>query len=115
MAVTSRRKFELSLVAIIALSIALYATNRMWNFARGPVLTIIQPQNGTTVPDALVTIEGNGKNVVSLYLNGRKILLDDDNAFSESLLLAYGYNILELEARDRFNRTIKKELILILK
>ncbi len=115
MAVTLRRKFEFSLVALATLVIILYATSRMWGFVRGPVLTIREPKNGATVPDTLLSIKGTGKNVTSLYLNGRKILLDDENAFNESLLLAYGYNILELEAHDRFNRTVTKELVLILK
>lgn len=115
MAITSRRKFEFSLAVIATLTITLYAVNRMWSLAEGPVITVAEPENGATVPDSLITIEGTGRNVASLYLNGRKILLDDKSAFSESLLLAYGYNILELEAHDRFNRTVTKELILLLK
>ena len=115
MPITLRRKIELSLIAAATLVITLYAINRMWSFVRGPVLTIAQPENGATMPDSLLSIKGIGKNMTSLYLNGRKILFDDKGAFNESLLLAYGYNILELEAHDRFNRTVTKELILILK
>jgi len=48
-------------------------------------------------------------------LNGRRILANDKGEFKERLLLAEGYNIIDLRTEDKFKRTAEKQLQLVYK
>jgi Glucodextranase, domain B len=82
---------------------------------KGPAITITSPQNGLTLDNALVQVTGRVERAASLTLNGRLIAVDTSGQFAEELLLAYGYNILELVAIDRSGKTIKKTIELFYK
>ena len=79
----------------------------------GPKINIISPKNGDRIESETLVIRGETKNVTSLSLDGRTIFTDEKGLFQERLLLYSGYNILELKARDRFGREIKKILELV--
>ena len=82
---------------------------------RGPVVTIHTPQNGSTVSEPLLVIEGTTQNISFIDLNDRQIFVDEEGQFSEKLLLAYGYTIMTIRARDKFNRETTKTIELIYK
>jgi hypothetical protein len=84
-------------------------------FLRGPILSVEFPQNGATLEESLVTVVGSASYITKLSLNGRPIFIDEDGRFSEKLLLMYGYNIITLEANDRFDRTTRETLELVYK
>ncbi len=85
------------------------------NFLLGPKITINNPQNGQVFTKPDIEIGGQVSNISLLYLNGRQIFTDKNGNFKETLLLANGYNIVELMAKDKFGREIKKLEELVLK
>jgi len=60
-----------------------------------------------------VIIEGTARNISSLTLNGNTIAVNQENAFSELLLLSPGFNIIEIAAQDRFDRIETEHRIII--
>jgi len=100
-------------ICLLLLSFGVYGFFKARIFMAGPQITIISPANGQSVSEPLTSIAGKAVNVASLYLNGRKIFTDKDGNFAESLLLANGYNTIEVSGADKFNRKINKILELV--
>lgn len=92
-----------------------YAGFRAKDFVIGPVLEVNNPKNGTSVEESLVEITGSAKNISFLTLNGNKIFINEEGVFREKILLSYGYNIISVEAKDRFGRTENKIIQLVYK
>ncbi len=82
----------------------MYVHYQARNFLAGPVITLTD----THTPiqhERTVMLEGHAENIVLLTLNGREIHTTEDGVFRETLVLPYGYTIIELYAKDRFGRT----------
>jgi hypothetical protein len=103
------------LILIFIAVFAVYGFVRAESFLLGPKISIDSPENGQTFTAPDVEIIGHASNISLLYLNGRQIFTDKNGNFKEILLLAKGYNIIELKAKDKFNREIKKLEELVLK
>ena len=67
------------------------------------------------VQSSHLEIVGTATNVSLIFLNGRQIFTDDTGKFKESLLLAKGYNIIEVSGKDKFDRQVKQQREIILK
>lgn len=84
------------------------------DFLYGPMVEVTSLKNGQDLAAALVTVQGISKNISFLNLNGRKIFTDKDGNWSEKLLASPGYNIIQVEAKDRFGRDVTKTLEVVL-
>ena len=99
---------------IVLVVILLYGLFQARNLILGPVIVVKTPLNGTTTTEKVLKIEGNARNIAFIRLNGRQIFVDDLGAFREELILSSGYNIITLNATDKFGRSTKKVLEIIL-
>lgn len=104
---------RVALGAILGLALTLlvlgYAGYRMKDVFRGPKLTLTSPAlENLPLHEQLVTISGQATRVAHLRLNDGTIFADSEGYFAEKLLLAPGYNIIKLEVRDRFARTLTR-------
>jgi hypothetical protein len=79
----------------------------------GPELTITSPVVDGIMTDSLVKVTGIAKNIKEITLNDAPIYIDEQGNFSEKVVLIAGYNIIELEAKDKFNKQTKKTLELV--
>jgi len=103
------RFFIKTAVIILAIGTILgYTYYQTKNLVSGPQIEIYSPKNGSGTQEKLITIEGIAKNISKISLNDSPIYVDQDGVFKEKLLLAQGYNIIELTVEDRFGR-IKDE------
>ena len=111
------RRALVKLFIILALvgAFGFYGYSRARNYLNGPRIVITSPIDGETVNNTNLTIIGSAKNISSIYLNDRQIYTDENGIFTEKLLLARGYNIIEVSAKDKFNREIKIIRKIILK
>lgn len=107
-------KLKMILIILVGLIVVGYAVFRLWDLTLGPHLAILYPADGVTLTQTLVTVRGQAWRISNLWLNDRQIFTDQAGNFEESTLLAPGYNILTLRARDRFGRQVSKKLELIL-
>lgn len=97
---------------LIVISFTLFQSR---SIIAGPKIEIFTPESGSTASDSLVEIRGKTQNISEIKLNNRSIFIDEEGNFEEKLLLSYGYNIITIEGRDRFNREEKKTIELVLK
>jgi len=103
---------SLSLLAIVIIGYSLFQAQKI---LAGPVIEITTPQNGATYNSTLIEIDGRAENIAYLNLDDRKIFTDKDGNFSEKLLLSPGYNVVKLDAWDKFGKQTEKKLELVLK
>ena len=81
----------------------------------GPQIWIGNPQDGDTVEDPLVIMEGQSKNIAWISLNDRQIFTNEKGEWSEKLLVSPGLSIMTRKARDRFGRKTEKSVQIVLK
>ena len=105
----------LRLIVVIALAglIIAYAIWRSLNYARGPVIEIIDPTNGSSITSTTTAIDGKVLRVTALTLNGQPISFDKQGNWHETLIIFPGLNIITLAAHDQFGRNTKKELSVV--
>lgn len=92
-----------------------YAYFRTEPYLKGPQITINEPSSGVLVAESPIIITGTVERISSLQLNGKKIFIDKDGVFNETVYLHSGYNIITVEAMDRFDKKIKKQVEVIYK
>ena len=103
------------IILILIFLFAVYGLIKAENFLLGPKIAINTPGDGQVFTASDIEINGQANNISLLYLNGRQIFTDKDGNFKEIILLARGYNIVELKAKDKFNREIRELRELVLK
>jgi hypothetical protein len=106
---------RISLIILLGLVVAGYSIFQAWKLISGPIIDIYSPMNGSTYTEALIEVEGRAKNISYLNLNDRPIFTDKSGYFKEKILLSPGYNIIKLDARDKFKKYTEKQLEVILK
>jgi hypothetical protein len=99
-----------TIVILIVVGYALFATH---DFIIGPTIVISEPLSGSTSSTSNIHIKGVVARIQDITLNGRSITIDDKGNFNESVLLAPGYNVFELIAKDKFGRQkdVRLELV----
>jgi hypothetical protein len=76
-------------------------------FISGPQISIQEPETGAVFEDGnLIRIKGQADNIAYLHLNDRQIYTDESGYFQEPILLRSGYNIVRIEAEDKFGRDV---------
>lgn len=58
--------------------------------------------DGAKFTDSTLKITGNAKNATNLILNGREISIDQNGNWNETIVLLLGYNVISIEAKDKF-------------
>ena len=105
---------KIALGVIVLAVILSYVFVKSRDFIEGPVIIVHSPDSGETF-ESLVQITGEARHISNITLNDRKIFIDEEGLFSEQLLLFEGYNIITIEASDRFKRTVRETIELVLK
>ena len=108
-------KLRVALFSLLGLIIVGYSIFQAQKLISGPIIEVYTPQNGATYNQTLIGIEGRARNISYINLNDRAIFTDKNGYFEEKLLLSPGYNIIKLDARDKFNNYTEKKLEIILK
>ena len=106
---------KIGLFSLLGLVIIIYSLFQAWKLLSGPIIEIYTPQSGATYNKTLIEIYGRARNSSYLNLDGHPIFTDKDGYFKEKLLLSPGYNIIKLDATDKFKAHTEKKLEVILK
>ena len=107
---TLKRMIARGLGGLFVLTIVLYTLFQSRALIEGPQISLITPLQGQTSTSSLILIKGSALHAKELTLDGRAIFIDLAGNFSEQLLLAPGYNIIELTATDVEGRKQKKQV-----
>ncbi|MEN9649048.1 MAG: hypothetical protein RL094_15 [Candidatus Parcubacteria bacterium] len=103
------------LIAFFVLTIIGYSIFQSKKILTGPEISVSAPLSGSTLTQSDVVVKGVAKNISFISLNDRPIYIDEAGNFQEKLLLYPGYNIIKLQARDKFGASVEKHLELIYK
>ncbi len=90
-----------------------YAIFNAKHLITGPSIEIFNPTTEELETSKnIFAVKGRALNVTMLKLNDRQISIDTEGFFEEKLLLSEGFNIINIEARDRFGKkTLKSRQI----
>ena len=102
-------------LVLLAVIIAGYSLFQAQKILAGPVIEITTPQNGATYNSTLIEIDGKAENIAYMNLDDRQMFIDKDGNFSEKILLSPGYNVVKIDAWDKFGKQTEKKLELVLK
>lgn len=116
---TDRKKvkswLKIFVILLIIVIIGGYTMFRAKTITEGPSISVTEPKNGSIVEEAPIKITGIAKNISFINLNGAQIFTNESGDFSEEILLSHGYNVIMLEAEDRFGRKTETSLQIIYK
>lgn len=104
--------YSLILLGVLIVGYSIFQAQKILG---GPKITVLSPINGATYTTALIEIKGIAKNTSTLLLNDRPLYTDKAGNFSDTLLPTEGYNIIKLEAKDKFGSETKKMIEIIYK
>ncbi len=82
-------------------------------FLSGPIITIDYPFDGYISEERMIEVRGTTLNTNFISINDRSIFIDTEGNFSERILLNRGNNTILIYARDRFDRSVTKNLNLV--
>ncbi len=112
---TTRKFLKIIIISVILLFFLGYTVYEMQRIVFGPKIEIISPQNGSLISNSLTEVLGIAKNIKEIYMNDRKIFVDEQGNFKEEMLLSYGYNVIAIKASDKFGRSTEKIIEVIYK
>ncbi len=99
----------------IACVVGFYFFHQSKAYIIGPQINVITPLDSETLTHSYVLIKGEAANVSNLSVNGHPVLAGNFGNFETGLLLARGYNIIVISAKDKFGRTAVKKLEVVIK
>ena len=110
----ARTKLRYLLTAVFGALVIGYGLYQMRDLINGPRIILDSPIDGSSSVSPLVTIRGRAEQVAKLFLNGEPLTTDHTGRFESQLLLARGYNIIQLNGEDHFGRQIERKIELVL-
>lgn len=109
------RKIIKRLIIACGLLIVLgYSFIALAGFVKGPRITVVSPKTGLAANKPLTDVAGHVVHSNDLSINDLPVSLDLAGNFAERLLLAPGYNIIVIKAKDRYGRTTEEKIETIL-
>lgn len=106
--IVEQTKIYLAIILLIIVLVYIVFNSRI--LIEGPQITIHTPVDGASFENKIVKIEGLAENTSFISINDRSITIDEENRFSETLLLIPGYNIITIRAKDKFEREIIEKM-----
>lgn len=103
-----------TIVILAVVFVVGYALFQARKIVSGPSIKVETPQNGQIVHENPIEVTGIAKNINSISLDDRAIFIDEKGVFREKLLLYPGYNIIEIDAKDRFGKKTTKMIEVVL-
>lgn len=106
----TKKYAKLAVIILLLLILLGYTAYEIQKIVFGPRISIDSPQNGAVVSDSLLEIKGVAQNINDISLDDNKIFIDEKGNFDEKILLSYGYNVIKIDASDKFGSKTEKIL-----
>ena len=84
------------------------------DFVYGPRIIISIPLNGYSTTTPAIIVQGRVIHTNNLSINDAQTAVDLDGNFHSRLILAPGYNIIKVTAKDNYERVVKKTIEIVL-
>lgn len=102
---------------LIGLGVAIivgYSYFALGGYIRGPHIVIVSPKDGFSTTTESITILGKIIRANDLFINGAPTDVDLEGNFHSQLLLAPGYNIMKITAKDNYDRLTERTIEIVL-
>lgn len=109
-----RKIIKWALAGILIATIVGYSCFVLYDYFRGPRIIILSPESGFSTTTPVIAIIGHAIHVSTLTINGVAAPYDLKGDFQNQLILAEGYNIMKVAAKDHYGRTAEKTIELTL-
>lgn len=111
----SRDTFALknTLIAVIVLFVLGYAAFNSRFIVQGPEITLenVDPETSSVISsEKTFFLKGKVEHSSFISINGRPIFIDEQGFFKEKLLLSNGVSIIDIYAKDKFGKEIRKKI-----
>jgi hypothetical protein len=97
-----------TIIVLVSLLLGLFAIGYVANQIRSvlapPFLELTEPGGDITVQGNSVVLAGQAEVGADVTINDQIVLTDRNGQFTESLILSPGVNVIEVRARNKFNR-----------
>ncbi len=110
-----KRTLKITTLILTITCIGLYGFYQSRFLLQGPLVSIWNPEDGSSVSSSILDIQGEAKNISYITLDGRQIFVNEQGIFKEKILLAQGINAITVEAQDKFGRKTQNTINLFLK
>lgn len=110
MPISSRSRVKAFLYILSALLIAVFGIYAFRGLLFPPAIYLETISDGMHVPAGMIRIEGTTKRVEALFVQGKQITRSPEGIFSVEVAVFPPYTIIEIEAKDIFNKTIHKTI-----
>lgn len=101
-------------LGILSIAILGFVGLKVYPILHGPQIHLSTLSDGANLEDPMVSISGKALFTKNLIVNGAVLPIAPDGTFHENLLLVPGYNLITLQAQDRFGSTLNKNYALLL-
>jgi len=91
-------------VVILAILAAVYLYKEVDKFVSIPLLTVLEPVDGTTVESGAVWVKGITDKDCKVFINGQSVLVGDKGEFNEKVNLQKGVNFITVKSKNRFDK-----------
>lgn len=102
--ISIKKYIRLVLISGIFVFIISFSFFQTKSLNRGAVVSIDTIFDGAIFQDPIVPFSGTAVHATHLSVNDREILVDETSHFSDELVLSSGYNIITVEASDKFKK-----------
>ena len=109
----AKKIVKITSLSALFIFITAYAIFNAKDLIFGVKIKNVNIENGVDSEINIVKITGNAENAKNLTLNGREISIDQAGNFNETIALLSGYNIITIEAKDKFGYKDEKNYQLI--
>lgn len=103
-----KHKIKLLSIGLLVIVILGYSYFRTKDLIFGIQLTVEGITQNESYATQILEITGNAKRATKITINDRAIFITEEGDFTEQLLLIPGYNIIDIQATDRFGKTKEK-------
>ena len=108
--VITPKAIVVSLILLFVASSFIYLYMEVNNFVSKPRLTIIKPVDGMTVSGTSTHVTGIAEKDALVFINDQPVLVSEKGEFSEDVGLKSGLNVINVNARSKFNKEDTKSV-----
>ena len=105
--------FKKSILAFIVLFVVGYGLFNSRFIIQGPEITLEQvdeEKNSIVSTEKTLFLKGKVLHSSFITINGRPIFIDETGQFNEKLLLSSGVSIIDIYAKDKFGKEVRKKI-----
>lgn len=108
MTTDAKKLLKISIFFIFSLLIILYAFYRTKALVFGVKIQDVSIAERDQTRDGIMKVKGSAENALKLYLDGREIPIDEKGNFEDTVALLPGYNMMVIQAEDKFGHKDEK-------